>query len=160
MVLVLGCDDGDITLQSFDFSNQSIQKCSDNYLMYKIKDNELLLIQLTETLYDEAFVNEETGDTPRVINITSSTPIIYRMYSGTVASTTVCSELAPATPTVTNEWEATAGTIQVESNALTDSDDNITGYTHNITLLNVTFSGTDDSFSFESYIFGDWETGI
>lgn len=156
----VSCDDGDITLQSFNFSEQTVQKCSENYLIFKTKNNELLLIQLTEALYNEAFIDEPTGDTPRTISVTSSNPIIYRMYSGDITATNICSELAPAVPTVSNEWTATGGTIQIESNPIYDESDNtiIVGYTHNIVFLNINFEGNGESFSFESYIFGDWET--
>ncbi|MEZ4854185.1 hypothetical protein [Flavobacterium sp.] len=161
-ILLSSCDDGDITLQSFNFSEQPIQKCGDNYLLFKVKGKELLLVQLNETLYNQAFINEETGDTPRIISVSSTTPIIYRMYSGDITLAKVCSELAPATPTVVNEWKAEAGTIQIESNKIFDENDPsiVVGYTHNITFLNVNFEGSADSFSFESYIFGDWETQL
>lgn len=158
------CDDGDIVLKSFDFEDESIQECSgvDSYFLYKIKDNEILIIELPTSVYEANFLNDEaTNGTPKVISISSSNQIIYRLYSEDVSSATICSELAPATPIVTKEWTASGGTIQIESIELHENanDPNeVTGYTHNITFKNTNFSNGEESFSFESYIFGDYVT--
>ena len=47
------CDDGDITLESFNFSNQQIQKCLDDTktFLYKVNDNELLFLNISATPY-------------------------------------------------------------------------------------------------------------
>lgn len=160
-VILVSCDDGEITLQSFDFDSQTVQKCSDKTILLKTKDDELLLISLPESTFNTKFDNSPTGDTPRTITINSTNKVIYRKYSGDVSSTTICNELPPATPTVSKEWNANGGTIIIESNALYDTDGiTITGYTHNITFENITFSNNDESFSFTSYIFGDFETSL
>ncbi|BCY28865.1 hypothetical protein [Flavobacterium okayamense] len=159
LLLSTSCDDGEITLQSFDFDNQIIQKCSDKTILFKTKNEELLLISLPQATYDSAFDNTETGDTPREVTINTSNKVIYRKYSGTVSSTTICSDLPPATPTVSKEWIATGGTMIVETNYLYDTDGvTIIGSTHNITFQNISFSSGEDSFSFVSYIFGNYET--
>lgn len=159
LLLSTSCDDGEITLQSFDFDNQIIQKCSDKTILFKTKNEELLLISLPQATYDSAFDNTETGDTPREVTINTSNKVIYRKYSGTVSSTTICSDLPPATPTVSKEWNATGGTMIVETNYLYDTDGvTIIGSTHNITFQNISFSSGEDSFSFVSYIFGNYET--
>lgn len=165
IISLSSCDDGDIVLESFDFDEESIQDCEgvDDHFLYKIKDNEILILALPIDTFDAAFVNEATDDTPRVVSINSSNQIIYRLYSEDVTAASICSDLPPATPTVTNEWEANGGTIQIESTAIPDEDDPsiIVAYTHTITFLNVSFSGDgSDSFSFESYNFGDFETTV
>lgn len=161
LLFLNSCDDGEITLQSFDFENQAIQKCSDKTILFKTKNDELLLISLPETTFNTAFDNSPTGDTPRTVAINSTNKVIYRKYSGNVSSTTICDELPPATPTVSKEWTTSGGTIIIESNALYDTDGiTITGYTHNITFENIIFSSSEESFSFTSYIFGDFETSL
>lgn len=157
-LVLLSCDDGDITLQSFAFESQTVQKCSDNNLIFKIKDDELLLIDIPES----SFVNTVTPDgEPREITINSSNQIYYRKYSGDLSSTSICSTIPPASPVVQNEWTATGGTILIETNEIFDTDEvTIIGYTHNITFENVSFSGTNDTFSFTTYIFGDYETDL
>lgn len=156
--IMISCDDGDITLQSFDFESQTIQKCSENNLIFKIKDDELLLIDIPES----SFVNTVTPDgEPREITISSSNQIYYRKYSGNLSSTSICSTIPPANPVVQNEWIATGGTILIETDELYDTDEiTVIGYTHNITFENVSFSGPDNTFSFTTYIFGDYETSL
>jgi hypothetical protein len=155
---LFSCDDGDITLQSFDFDGQSVQKCADNNLIFKIKNDELLLINIPES----NFANVVTPDNePIEVTINTSNTVVYRKYSGNLSSTTICSTLPPATPVVSNEWEATGGTILIETDERFDTDGTtVLGYTHNITFVNVSFSNSDNTFSFTTYLFGDYETGL
>lgn len=154
----LSCDDGNITLQSFAFDGQTIQKCSDNNLIFKIKNDELLLLDIPES----SFENTVTPDgSPREVIINTSNKIIYRKYSGNLASNTICSTIPPASPVVNKEWNATGGTILIETDELFDTDGvTVIGYTHNITFKNVSFSNPDNTFSFTTYIFGDYETDL
>uniref|UniRef100_UPI004049F259 hypothetical protein n=1 Tax=Flavobacterium sp. TaxID=239 RepID=UPI004049F259 len=156
--LLFSCDDGEVTLQSFDFEEQSIQKCSDNNLIFKIKNDELLLIDIDES----NFANVVTPDgEPREVIINTLNSVVYRKYTGNLSSSTICSILPPATPVVSKEWKATGGTILIETNELLDTDGiTIIGYTHNITFQNVSFSNSDNTFSFTSYLFGDYETDL
>ena len=157
-VCLFSCDDGAITLQSFDFDRQSIQKCADNNLFFKIKNDELLVINIPES----NFANVVTpDDEPIEVTINASNTVIYRKYSGNLSSTTICSSLPPATPVVTKEWKATGGTILIETDERFDTDGTtLLGYTHNITFVNVSFSNSDNTFSFTTYLFGDYETGL
>jgi len=157
-IFLFSCDDGDITLQSFAFETQSVQKCSDNNLIFKIKNDELLLIDISES----NFVNTVTPDgTPREVSINSTNRVIYRKYSANLTSTTICSIIPPASPVVNKEWNATGGKILIETDEVFDTDGiTIIGYTHNITFENVSFSNPDNTFSFTTYIFGDYETDL
>lgn len=153
------CDDGDITLESFNFDDGLIQKCPDSKeLIFKTSNDELLLINLGEANYNSLFQPIETGSTPRTLTITSTqNQVIYRKYSSTVSQNTVCSIVPVSSPTVTKEWLATGGTISVLTNELTNTDDEVIGHSHNVTFLNVNFSSSDNSFSFTSYNYGNHE---
>ena len=155
-LMLQSCDDGDITLQSFDFSSQSVQECTDNNLIFKTKNDELLLIDISE----ENFPPEETPEgEPRVVTVSSVNQIIYRKYSANVTSTSICSDIPPAAPVVTKEWIATGGTILIETNIVYETDGvTINSYTHNIKFVNVNFASPEESFSFEEYLFGDYTT--
>jgi len=156
--LIQSCDDGDLTLESFNFDSVDIKECPDNNLIFKINNNELLLLNIPEN----SFANEETADgSPRVISVSSANQIIYRLYSGNLSSTTICSILPPASPVVEKEWIASGGTIEIISDKLFAADGiTVTGYTHNIKFVNVNFSNPDNSFSFTEYIFGNFETDL
>lgn len=150
------CDDGDITLESFNFDEQIVRECTDNNLIFKINNDELLLINIPES----SFANVETPDgSPRIVNVSASNQIIYRIYSDNVSTNNICSLIPPATPVVKNEWNATGGTIEIITDALYASDGiTITGYNHNIKFVNVNFSGSSNSFSFTEYNFGNYVT--
>ncbi len=154
--LLQACDDGDITLESFNFDTVNVQECSTNDLVFKINGEELLLLNIPAS----SFANVETPDgSPRIVNVSASNQIIYRIYSGNVTSTNICSTIPPATPVVKNEWNATGGTIEIITDALYASDGiTITGYNHNIKFVNVNFSGSSNSFSFTEYNFGNYVT--
>lgn len=156
--LLQSCDDGDITLESFNFNNAIVRKCTDNNFIFKINDDELLLLNIPES----SFENVETPDgSPRIVEVNSTNQIVYRIYSGTVATTNICSLLPPATPIVKQEWNATGGTLEIITDALYAVDGiTVTGYTHNIKFVNVNFSGNSNSFSFTEYQFGNYETSL
>lgn len=76
--LLQACDDGDITLESFNFDTVNVQECSTNDLVFKINGEELLLLNIPAS----SFANVETPDgSPRIVNVSASNQIIYRIYS-------------------------------------------------------------------------------
>ena len=44
--MLQACDDGDITLESFNFDTVNIQECPDNNLIFKINGDEIFLINI------------------------------------------------------------------------------------------------------------------
>lgn len=161
VILSTSCDDGEITLKSFDFEAQTIQKCSNKTFLFKTKSQELLLLYLPEATFNTAFENVETGNTPRTVEINSNNVILYRRYADDITSAVVCSDLAPAAPLVEKEWSAVGGIISIETVSIYASDGiTITGYNHTITFKNTSFINTDESFSLLEYKFGDYKTTL
>jgi len=149
------CDDGDITLQSFNFDSQSIQKCSSTNLLFKINDSEALLLDIPESNLP---TDATPDDTPVELSVNTTHQIIYRKYSETVTSSSFCGDIPPATPVVTKEWNASGGKIIIITNYVYDTDNTtVIGLTHNITFQNVSFTSGEDTFNFETYIFGNYE---
>lgn len=156
------CDDGDIKLESFNFSSQSIQKCSDSNktFLYKINNDELLLFDISAELYTYD-VNETEFPYTLSYPISGTTKVIYRLYNDTATSETICNTFAPATPIVTNEWVATGGIIEVTTTQRFEADGiTLAGYTHSFTLKNVNFASPNNSFSFEEYFFGNHQSNL
>ncbi len=155
------CDDGDITLESFNFSNQQIQKCPDGKtFLYKINNDELLLFDITADFYTYDITETEFPYT-KSYPISGTTAVIYRLYNDTASNVTICSTIAPATPVVTNEWVATGGTIEVTTTQRFEADGTtLAGYTHSFTLKNVNFASTNNAFSFQEYFFGNYQSGL
>lgn len=159
IIIGTSCDDGDITLESFNFSNQSIQKCTDDAktFLYKVNGDELLLLNITASPYTYDTTETEFPYT-KTYPISGTTSVVYRLYNDAIPNTFICSSIAPATPVVTNEWIATGGTIEVTTTQRFASDGiTLIGYTHTFKLLNVNFASNSNSFSFEAYLFGDYQ---
>ncbi|WP_298141724.1 hypothetical protein [Flavobacterium sp.] len=164
MLTLNGCDDGDITIEDINFEDVTASYCDQNDILYKIKDNEALLIQIENS--ENFFTNEvsDEGD-PTVITINNTTNrVIYRAYSGEVATGNICATIPLSTPSVIEEWVATSGTIEITTTAnvvpnTTSTAGNatkITGYTYYIEFKNVTFlkpNGVEQLY--ETYVFGD-----
>jgi hypothetical protein len=155
------CDDGDITLESFNFTNQQIQKCTDDKtFLYKINNDELLLFDISAELYTYD-VNQTEFPYTKSYPISGTTRVIYRLYNDTASNETICNTIAPATPIVTNEWIATGGTIEVTTTQRFEADGiTLAGYTHSFTLKNVNFASPNNSFSFVEYFFGNYQTNL
>lgn len=158
------CDDGDFNIESFDFEDATTNSCNSGetgFFIYKINDNESLILQIPET----SFVNTITPtDQPRIININNTNKVIYRLYTGSLTSSVICTTIPPATPTVSTEWIALSGDIEISTfvNKEVDETTNaseITGYTHTIVLRNVNFdTGNGNQQLFTELVFGDYIT--
>jgi len=158
------CDDGDFNIESFDFTTATTNSCNSGesgFFIYRINDNEALIIQIPEN----SFRNEITppGE-PRVINITGTNKVFYRLYNGSLSTNVICNTIPPATPTVSTEWNAVSGDIEISTfvnkqvNETTNAS-KITGYTHTIVLRNVNFdTGNGNQQLFTELVFGDYIT--
>jgi PBP1b-binding outer membrane lipoprotein LpoB len=161
VLLLNGCDDGNLSLETIDFEDATTQSCSTNDIIYKPKEKEALLFEIPES----SFENEPTNpDTPTIIDIDNSTyRVVYRFYNGTVATDNICNTIPPALPTVTDQWTATSGKIQIITTAVkttntTENSTRISGYNHNIVFKNITFAKTNGTQAYETFPFGDYVT--
>lgn len=168
-LLLNGCDDGDLTVDSVDFENITPQTCDQttNTLIYKLKPQEALLLQLPPG----SIINDPTlKDAPVIYNIDNngngSYRYLYRAYDGAVATANICNIIPPKTPNVTQEWLAIGGVIeiatkQVEETDLTTGSSKVTGYVHSINLKNVTYLKPGDIKQVMPEIaFGDLKTTV
>ncbi|TDE01437.1 hypothetical protein [Flavobacterium hiemivividum] len=160
-VLVLnGCDDGNLIQEDINFEDVSTQSCTTNDIIFKLKEKEGLLLEIPST----TFVNESSvAGAPTLLDISSSNRVVYRFYDGVVSSNNICETIAPATPVVTDQWNATAGKIQIFTTAVktVDAEENssrITGYKHNIVFKNITFAKSNGTQVYETFPFGDYVT--
>lgn len=160
LLLLNGCDDGNLVLETINFEDAITQSCSTNNILYKLKEKEALLLEIPTS----SFTNEpnEIG-TPTEITIGGSNRVVYRFYNGTVAANNICETIPPATPSVTDQWTATGGTIQIITTAIkttntTDNSTRISGYNHNIVFKNITFTKANGTQVYETFPFGDYVT--
>jgi len=154
------CDDGDFTLETFNFDNEVVQQC-DN-LLYVTDDKEILILNIPAS----NFINEPTVvGSPRIYTLTTNEQLIYRLYDGNVSNTTICSSIPPATPRTVEEYKAQPGgqiqiitTVVPVVNAATKST-TIT-YTHQIKLINVQFTSGSKVLNYEEFLFGNYTSLI
>ncbi|AWG21914.1 hypothetical protein FFWV33_10455 [Flavobacterium faecale] len=163
IMLLNSCDDGNLIQEDIDFESvTTTQSCTTNDLIYKLKDKEALILEIPAA----NFPNDATvSGSPTTLTIgTSSNRAVYRFYNGTVASDNICETIQPATPTVSDQWTASSGTIQIISSAVvvdndaTNNSTKITGYNHLISLENVTFDIKNGQQSYSTLPFGTYTT--
>jgi len=143
LALLAGCDDGEMTFKTFDFTDVDPVRCDANSdVIFKINDNdtEVLILDIDA---GAAFLNVETPDgSPRQITVDgTANRLIYRNYNGNVTAATLCSDIPPVSPSVLEEWQGD-GVLEIITNKVFDEDDptHVTGYIHQITLKSVTFT--------------------
>lgn len=164
-LLLNGCDDGDITVDTIDFDEVTATSCDPktNQLIYKLKSQEALLLQMP----DGTLENEPTAvGTPNTFSINNNNfRLFYRSYDGTVATSNICDLIPPTTPKIINEWFAKSGTIEIRTTAQTTLNETtgattISGYTHNIIITNLTYSVESLDVTQPRIVFGDFKTTI
>ncbi len=162
LLFLTACDDGDLTVDVIDFSEVAAQKCSAKDVIYKVRDAEMLFVEIPASI----FPNDETLDgTPIEVQINSTNKVTYRKYDGTVSSLNICPTVPDATPNLMEEWNATSGIIQITSTAITttnttDNSTRITGYTYNIVFKNITFQKPSGPQVYETFTFGNYATTV
>ncbi|HNP32386.1 MAG TPA: hypothetical protein PKN96_03780 [Flavobacterium sp.] len=162
LLFINACDDGNLTVDPIDFSAVPAHKCSEKNVIYKVKDAEMLFIELPESTYSEAFPEDETLDgEPIEIAINSTNKVTYRKYSDAVTANNICPTVPDATPNLSEQWYATDGIIQITSTAIksTDTTDNstrITGYTYTINFKNITFQKPNGPQVYDNFPFGTY----
>lgn len=141
LILIIGCDDGEMGFNSFNFENGTLARCADSNIYYKINGTEVLMLDLSaNNLVNVASPLDGNGNKiPTQIPIGAGNTITYRNYDSAPAANSICSFPAPASPVVTEEWSG-EGTITVVTDVLRNNDGIITGYSHKITLQDISFT--------------------
>ena len=135
LIALNSCDDGDIIVSSFDFSEQDVDYCSTvddtesetvNYIFYKINPdtNEAIAFRIS---IDEPILTELSNETAYTFNLGSSsnTFVSYRIFNNPVTSDYFCNEVPPSQPSVTEEYISAEGTVTIVTEGEYDDDDDI-----------------------------------
>ncbi|MFD2938986.1 hypothetical protein [Flavobacterium notoginsengisoli] len=163
--LLNGCDDGDLTVDEINFESVTSSQACDtetNALIYKLKDQEALLLQMPEG----SIINDnEDYDYTIDSKGNGQYRVVYRAYDGKVATTNICGTIPPSTPRVTQEWLGKDGIIHIESRQIDKQNTNddgtrITGYSHSIIFRNITFAKPSGDQIEAKYTFGTYQTTV
>lgn len=115
------CDDGDITVTSFDFEDSNLQLCEigDKKVIYVVKNQDVyesMSLELKdEALRDKLEEKVLTTDVsePIEIELNERNRLVYRIYDGEVPSNYFCNAVPPASPRVKEEYISAGGTVKI-----------------------------------------------
>jgi len=143
MLILSGCDDGDMTIETINFTDVQAGSCGET--TYKLNGNEAIYIKIPGTL--QPFTNEVTPvGSPKSIQIGSTASgivsVTYRAYDGAVTVNNICTTPAPISPIATEEWIATSGTIEIATTAVYSTPDATTGGTKSQNTSTISYSRT------------------
>ncbi|HEX8577331.1 MAG TPA: hypothetical protein VF677_13635 [Flavobacterium sp.] len=166
ILLFNSCDDGDLSVVSFQFVPENVKACKgagtgSRFFLYNIKDSRAFILKIPEETFKNEIVSEAIP-----IEINSSISLIYREYNGSLASETICSDIPASNPVVTKEHIATGGKIYITTSAVRTTDQatgatRVTGYNHSIIIKDVTFNvdgGTQKNEEINFGIYNEPET--
>lgn len=162
IVMLNGCDDGKLTIDTVNFDTVSTYLCGET--VYKLKDTEAIFMKIPAE--KNAFLNDETElNTPRIIRIGGDVTFKYRFYDGKVTSDNICLAAGPIAPKAIKEWVATSGNIEITTTARYTSTDATPGqkkiakYNHHIIIKNLVFAKPDGTVQkYDTFTFGDYLT--
>ncbi|WP_053977750.1 hypothetical protein [Mangrovimonas xylaniphaga] len=126
---IVSCDDGDILDVELDFEDELTlcPETSESYLLYKTKESpyESLSLLFPSNSTNDGIFNPEDGivEGSMAINGTN-VRFHYRTYDNNPENF-ICNLVPDETVTVTNNYEATSGTVEYYSTFLDDDNDGI-----------------------------------
>jgi len=162
--MICGCDDGDLSTTTFNFTSQNLNKCPEGSFLYNANQNEVLLLDIPLNNFLNAETIDKNGNIkPRLYTLNPSDKLIYRLYNGAVNSSLLCSDFPTSEPNITDQWTALPGaTIEITTITNTDLENGgilgISGYTHHIVLKNVIFQKGNNQMIYQEYVFGNYTT--
>ncbi|MAW94591.1 MULTISPECIES: hypothetical protein [unclassified Leeuwenhoekiella] len=132
LVGMVSCDDGDLIVTSFDFSELPVRYCSTvdnnettatNYIFYKInpETNEALAFRFTTDIP----ILEEISEVDIDLGRSNSSFVSYRLFNDAVDSDYFCSDIPPAQPTVSEEYISAEGNLRIVTQGDFNDNDGI-----------------------------------
>tara|TARA_R110002051_G_scaffold185003_2_gene254262 strand:- start:235 stop:741 length:507 start_codon:yes stop_codon:yes gene_type:complete len=142
LVFLFACDDGDLQIETLDFDTVDLQMCStvditQNTILFKLNTDEALILNLAANT-----IKNEAGTIELNVTTSSTSKLIYRLFSATATKNYFCDAVPPAVPTVVNEIIASKGKVIITT-TIGGTVDTPT-YEHVITLDDITFETAED----------------
>ena len=156
-----GCDDGDLVAETIEFDEEKNPESCDtetNELIYKLKPQEALILQLEENTFTDA-----PGEKEITISDTGLIQLVYRSFDGVINRANICDAIRPSAPNVSSESKAIGGKIKITttpdiSEPAADGSTKINGFKHSIYMTNISFSITGGTQVGEDFYFGILKT--
>lgn len=126
LILITSCDDGEVIVEDLTFTNVNVEACdptiagtSITYTFYKLDRTNNESLSLVLTIPDDLFTADNTYG-PYTLNTTNS--IEYRKFNGQPPTTYFCNNIPSATPTVSEAFISSGGTVTLQTAAQTQDD--------------------------------------
>lgn len=123
-LLFSSCNDGDLIVTNFDFEDAALQDCETQTqtVFFKINpevdESISLIIETTDELFITSGIEEyELNASSNIVN--------YRLYGDEVTSAYFCNPVPPTSPSTTQEYLGTSGTVLLTSVTTLDDNDGI-----------------------------------
>lgn len=144
LFLLANCNDGNIEVASFDFAEAKVASCgvgTTNFFVYNAKDKRTFIVKIAESNFKNLVTPANNSIVLKIDNATNK--VIYREYSGSITSETLCAAIPVSSPTVSKEWVAVGGNIVIKTTLVKvenkDGSSTISGYNHSISFENIAF---------------------
>ncbi|MFP9100792.1 hypothetical protein ACLI09_17230 [Flavobacterium sp. RHBU_24] len=161
LITVTACDDGEMTVKTFNFTGE-VAPCGTVANLYiKNSGTEVLLMDLsTHPLLNIASELDESGvPIPAVVNLPAGA-VIYRNYSANASASVVCSNIDNPAIYVMEEWKG-SGTIEIITTKLdVPETTGLIQYSHSITFLDVSLTKGDETIRIQNTDYGSVETSL
>ncbi len=128
-IVFIGCDDGDIITNDFDFEDAAVELCpttpiigqQNDYVFYKNEDDNFETLALQIRTSDD-ILNEIAEHGSLVISSTSFNSFEYRKLDAAPGNDYYCNDIPSSSPRVIEVFEATGGEIRINTVIRTDDD--------------------------------------
>ncbi|PHQ29022.1 hypothetical protein [Leeuwenhoekiella nanhaiensis] len=132
LIGIVSCDDGDLIVTSFDFTDLPVRYCSTvddnettatNYIFYKINPEtfEALAFRFTT----DTPILEEISEVDIDLGRSNSSFVSYRLFNDVVDSDYFCSDIPPAQPRVNEEYISAEGDLRIVTQGDFNDNDGI-----------------------------------
>src|SRR5690606_3746951 len=163
-MLAVSCDDGDMVFESLNFDDVALRKCEEKELYFKVKGQEMLLINLVSPT-GEPLINDnlQVGEELEVLT-NSTNQIVYRLYDSNISNQTMlCDDVPPAFPQVVDEYLSQENgsvliTKQLQVRGEESKQNNFSvAYNFSILFQNIVLSQGEQQIKYPNYTFGTYQ---
>lgn len=126
-IVLLGCDDGDIIVENFNFENINLEACEPNslasgqtYTFYQIDNNSQETISIQFTTNDNIF---EEG--PHGAYSLANGGMEYRNFNSDIPSNYFCNDVPPSSPVASQTFFSNDGSLELLTIYTFDDGDGI-----------------------------------
>jgi hypothetical protein len=149
---LFSCNDGDFDVPTFEFSDV-ISSCGE-YILFKKNSESTEVLVLTLSNSD---LGSSEGD--KAISITPE-KVIYRIFDAAITDDYFCASIPPTTPLVLKDIYAESGSINIITTVLKNQNNEITGYSYDISFSELLFLDEDGQIFYQNFDFGTFTVNL